>query len=380
MRAPPANAEPIFESSPQHVGLDREHDHDADDDRLQERVDVQQVHPVSNHADHQRSDECVQHRAPATEEARSPDDDCGDRVELGQVPGRGRPGVEAPGRHDRRDPSEEAAQHVDRDEHGTHRDPCATSGLRVATDRVDPPPPHEARADHRCRERDPDDEERGIREPADRSAADRPHDGRHASQGLAAGQAQREASGNAQGCQRDDERVGQAPPHEESSIDQTDGRARREHDQDHQPTRGAVLVRQCPHHRGQREIRPDGEIDATGDDHEQLADRQDGDHGCLRQDVAGVLCREEDRREKRHRDDQTAEDQDRAEPEHCKGAARGAGSAGRSHRTGRPGHQGTAPHRRQPRQPDRPSSCVPDRPRRSSNLSPRPLPRTIDVA
>ena len=74
------------------------------------------------------------------------------------------------------------------------------------------------------------------------------------------------------------------------------------------------------------------------------------------------------------------EDQDRTEPEHRQREPEEPEAPDGSIGPGRRVTRGRLHDRRQPRQPDRPSSCVPDRPRRSSNLSPRPLPRTINVA
>ena len=62
MRGPPAARGTALEPAADDVQLDGEHDDHADDDRLQERVDVEQVHAVADHADHQRADQRVGRR------------------------------------------------------------------------------------------------------------------------------------------------------------------------------------------------------------------------------------------------------------------------------------------------------------------------------
>ena len=80
--APLEDAEPAFDGVADDIRLDREHDHDADDHRLEERVDVEQVHPVPDDPDHQRADDRVADVPSAAEEARPADDDRRDGVEL----------------------------------------------------------------------------------------------------------------------------------------------------------------------------------------------------------------------------------------------------------------------------------------------------------
>ena len=167
------HAEAILETSTQHVGFHRQHDDDADDDRLQERVDVEQVHAVADHADHQRTDEGVADVAAATEEAGSTDDDGGDRIELGERARGRRAGVQPSRRDDCCDAGQQPTQHVHRDEHRPDRDAGAPGGFGVAARGVDPAAEHEARhrdGDHRG---DAGDEERRVRQPTERPAADR---------------------------------------------------------------------------------------------------------------------------------------------------------------------------------------------------------------
>ena len=206
-----------------HVGLDRQHDDDADDDRLQERVDVQQVHPVADHADHQRADQRVDDGAAAAEEAGAADDHRGDRVELGQVARGRRAGVEPARGDDRGDAGQQAAQHVDRDQHRPHRDAGASGGLGIATGRVDPSTPHHAGQNTGDEQRDAGDEERRVRHPAETSELPIVVTiGGHAALGLAARQLQRETSGDAERGERDDERVRQPAPHVDAAVDEAD--------------------------------------------------------------------------------------------------------------------------------------------------------------
>ena len=51
------------------------------------------------------------------------------------------------------------------------------------------------------------------------------------------------------------------------------------------------------HHRGEREVRADRQVDAAGQDHQLLAHRDDGDDGGLRGDVGEVAGLQEVRAE-----------------------------------------------------------------------------------
>ncbi len=62
----------------------------------------------------------------------------------------------------------------------------------------------------------------------------------------------------------------------------------------------------------ERDRRADGEVDPARHDHEQLAEREDGDHRSLGEDVADVPRREEHRRRQADDDDQQEQDQRRA--------------------------------------------------------------------
>ena len=58
----------------------------------------------------------------------------------------------------------------------------------------------------------------------------------------------------------------------------------------------------------------------SGDDDEQLADRQQGDRRRLRQDVADVAGGQEHRRQERHGEDEAGENEHGTEPDHGEGA------------------------------------------------------------
>ena len=70
-----------------------------------------------------------------------------------------------------------------------------------------------------------------------------------------------------------------------------------------------------PHDRtydcAQREVGTDREVDPTGEDHQQLPERQDRDHGRLLEHVAEVVEREEHVRSQTQHQDQQRQDHDR---------------------------------------------------------------------
>ena len=158
--------------------------------------------------------------------------------------------------------------------------------------------------------------------PAKRRVADGLDDRRNAALGLAAGQLQGETASDAEGGERDDERMRQAAPHVDAAVDEADGRAGSEHHEDDDEARVAVRIHDGPDHRGERQRRADRQVDAAGEDDEQLADREHRDGRSLGQHVAGVARREEHRRQQRHRNDQTGQDQDGAEADDAEGDAK----------------------------------------------------------
>ena len=317
------HAEPLLEPAAHDVGLDGEHDDDADDDRLQERVDVEQVHAVADHADHQRADQRVGDVAPAAEEAGAADDHRGDRVELGQVAGRRRAGVEPARRDDRGDAGQQAAQHVDRDEHRPHRDAGAAGRLRVAADGVDPATPHQrvpsstATSSAIPTTRNAEYGNQPIEPPPIvRTIAGMPRIGCPPDSHSARPRAMLERG------QRDDERVRQPAPHVDAAVDEADRGARAPSiTRMTSEPEAAVREDERADHRRQRQGRADRQVDAAGEDDEQLADRQDGDDRGLGQHVADVAGREEHRRQQRHRHDEDDQDQHRTEADHAEGDA-----------------------------------------------------------
>ena len=151
----------------------------------------------------------------------------------------------------------------------------------------------------------------------ERRVADRLDDRRNAALRLAAGELQGQTPGDAERRERDDERVRQPAPHVDAAVDEADRGTRGEHHEDHDEARVAVRVDDGADDRGERQRRADREIDATGEDHEQLADREHGDGSGLGQHVAGVAGGEEHRRQQRHGDDEPGEHQQRAEADHA---------------------------------------------------------------
>ena len=97
-----------------------------------------------------------------------------------------------------------------------------------------------------------------------------------------------------------DEPVGE-PDREPGAEDREDDERRRVH----------VRVDDRADDARERDRRADGEVDAAADDHEQLPEREHGDHRRLREDVADVAAREEDRRRQADDDDEDQQDQRR---------------------------------------------------------------------
>ena len=211
------------------------------------------------------------------------------------------------------------------------RDAGASGGFGVAARGVDPAAEHEAGHHDRDHDGDASDEERRVRQPPDRPTADGLDDVRNAADRLAVGEPQGEAAGDAQRRQRDDERMGQPAPDVAGAVDEADRRAGGEHHDDDDRSAAAVAEGEGAEDRGQRQRRADRQIDSLGDDHEQLADRQQGDRRRLRQDVADVAGGEEHGRQQRHGDDEAGQDEDRTEPDHRQGATKQSVAAPRAH-------------------------------------------------
>ena len=138
----------------EHVGLDGQEHDDADRHQLVEGIDVVQVERVADHADRERPDERVADVAAAAGERGAADDHGRDRVELGEVAGRRRAGVDQPGREQAGDAGGEPAQDVDRDEHAARRDARAPRRLGIPADGVQPAAPHEPRRQQQADERE----------------------------------------------------------------------------------------------------------------------------------------------------------------------------------------------------------------------------------
>jgi hypothetical protein len=85
--------------------------------------------------------------------------------------------------------------------------------------------------------------------------------------------------------------------------------------EDGQRRRSVVPPDDRADHGAQRQVGADGQVDATGEDDEELAERQHGDDRRLLQHVADVLERQEHVRHDAQRRDEQHEDGDRAQPE-----------------------------------------------------------------
>ena len=145
-------------------------------------------------------------------------------------------------------------------------------------------------------------------------AADGDDGVRHATHGRVADrQFEREPPADAEGCQRDDEGMRQAPEHIDGAVDEADQRAGGEDRQDDQRRRVGDLEQEAADDGGQREVRADRKVDAAGQDDQMLTERDDGDDRRLREDVLDVDGRQEIRRQKADHHHQSDEDQQRAD-------------------------------------------------------------------
>ena len=132
---------------------------------------------------------------------------------------------------------------------------------------------------------------------------------RHPGDERAVGGPQSEPAHDAERRQRDDERVRHAPVDVDQAVHRADREAGAEDRGDHEDARARVLEDDRADDARERDRRADGEVDAPRDDHEQLTERDDGDHRGLREDVADVAARQEDRRRQGDDDDQQEQDQ-----------------------------------------------------------------------
>ena len=183
--------------------------------------------------------------------------------------------------------------------------------LRVAADGVEPAAPDEPRGQKQADERQRDHDEDRVRNPVDRAAADRLHDRRHARDERPVGCPEREAPDDAQRRQRDDERVGDAAVDEDQPVGGADCEPRAEDRGDRQHARARIAVDDRADDARERDRRADGEVDPARHDHEQLAEREHGDHRGLGEDVPDVPRGEEHRRRQADDDDQQEKDQRR---------------------------------------------------------------------
>src|SRR5690606_24721645 len=210
--------------------------------------------------------------AAAAEEARPADDDGGDRGELHEVAGGRVGGVRLPGDDDRGGPGAHAAEDVDGDEDAVDGDADPPGGLPVAADRVDPLPPGDApeeQVDEHGEDGDEDDRPRHV---ADAARADRRHRLGHPGDRLPVAHEERDPAGDHEHGEGGQEGVGQLPLDEEGAVDGTGEPADEDHRRDDEPPGDEVEVAdpQRPDHARHRDDRPDRQVDAGGDDDEEL--------------------------------------------------------------------------------------------------------------
>ncbi len=167
----------------------------------------------------------------------------------------------------------------------------------------------------RSSEADADDDEDRAGQAPEGSASEHPDRFRHARNGAAVGELQGDALADAERRQRDDERMRQPAEDVEEPVHRADERAGCDHRQDDRGRRTARLKQQRADDGREREVRSDGKVDTARQDDEMLAHRHDGDDRRLRQDVAHVARREEDRRQEAENDDQSDQDKRRADAE-----------------------------------------------------------------
>ena len=146
----------------------------------------------------------------------------------------------------------------------------------------------------RREEREPEHDEDRVGQPADRAAAERLHDRRHARDQRPVRGPEREPSHDAERRQRDDERVRHPPVDIDSPFAAPTASPVPRIASDDEHARARVAVDDRPDDARERDRRADGEVDPARDDHEQLAEREHRDHRRLREDVADVAAREED--------------------------------------------------------------------------------------
>src|SRR5664279_5692343 len=295
-------SEPVLDEGPQDVELDRDEDDHSHRDVLEVRVETEQVEAVVHDPEDQRTCQGVQDTATAAQEAASADDHRGDGAELQALPGERRAGVSGSDEEHAADGPRQPAHDVDRDQRPVHRHARADRGFGAATDGVDPSSPDQLVQDDGTDDREDDHHERGVgepsdvaraRDPRDTSAAEQVHDRRGAQDGGATGDVEGEAGADAQGGEGGDEGMRQTPPHQQQPVDQTDGQPRQQGDPDGQPRRVGVAVDDSHHDAAQRDVRADRQVDAPGQDHEELAQGDDADTGGLLEDVADIPERQE---------------------------------------------------------------------------------------
>jgi hypothetical protein len=253
---------------------------DDDESRLQNRGDEQ--------ADHGAEDGSL-----AAEDRRAADDDRGDDVEVGErLPGDGR-GAELRERQHGAQSRHGAGQRVDEDQMTVDVDADPAGAELVGADRVRIPAELRLVQHDRADDHDDEGDERQRRDADDLDV--RVEVGEHLRNGSdvdAAGEHLRQAEGDGERAQRDDQRrdlrFGDQEPVERAPGDAGDQRA-----EDADASGGPAVAADALHHlrgdhRGEHEHGADGQVDAGSDDHEGHADAEDGPDGDVLRDQREV--------------------------------------------------------------------------------------------
>src|SRR3954471_10292746 len=268
-------------------------EHGADDDHALGDVlrlgrQVVEDEDVGDRREDEHTEEGADDGAAATGEERAADDRRGDRVELVELPvgaGAGRrPGHD----HDCGDPAAQARDHVEQDRGAPDVDAGEPGGLGVAAD-GDGPADERRPVEQDQTERDDDGEDPDEHGDAEDVAAGDADDRLVGDDlGPVLGEPRGEPPGTDEHRQRDDEGH-EVAVGDECAVDEAGDGPHGQRAQDHDDgTVGLRLQRGGPD-RGERDERPDREVDPAADDHEGHADRDDADDRRAHQDVLDVV-------------------------------------------------------------------------------------------
>src|SRR6266850_1467957 len=287
----------------------REHDDDPDDGGLPVRGDPHQHQAVLDDPHDASADEHAQHAPRAARERGAADHCRGNRVELPALPCVGLRGVEARHQDDPGDRGAGSGNQIKDELDPLDVDPGQEGGLFVAADGVGAAPERcgaeRQVSEHGDRHRDPD----GDGQPEEGALGDGQEGSGDIGDGPALGEPEHEARGEREHPERHDER---------RDPDIRDERAvhRSHHEPDENPKEHGKRGRDpdghrvCGPHAREGHDRAHRQVDATGEDHEQLAQGDDCDERDLPRHQVEVAGAEEVRRgdpDHRHEEDQGEE-------------------------------------------------------------------------